>query len=190
MPPRKRKTVREIQAFLSEMDAVEGSPDLMSSVTDAVIAEATAWQQRPLESMDPVVFFDAVRVKIREERPCGARPCISRDVFACDSWGRRFPPVVASWRRAWPQVIPFFAFPPAVRRVIYTTNALERVHARVRHISKTRGHLPTDEAATKLIWLARRKITARWGEKAGTHWALARQPFAILFEDRFTHPAS
>jgi len=290
-------TVREIQAFLAEMYAVEVSPDLISSVTDSVVAEATAWQQRPLEPMYPVVFFDALRVKIRDEAtvrskavylalavlPNGTRDilgiwieqtegakfwmkvftdlkvrgcqdiliavtdglkgmsealaavfplttlqtCIvhlirhsldfasarerkllaaalrpiytagsaeaaadALDVFARSPWGTRFPTVVASWRRAWLQVIPFFAFPPAVRRVIYTTNALESVNARVRKIIKTRGHFPTDEAATKLIWLALRNITARWGGKASNYWHLAMQQFAILFEDRFTNSAS
>jgi putative transposase len=74
--------------------------------------------------------------------------------------------------------------------VIDTTNALESVHARVRKIIKTRGHFPTDEAATKLIWLALRNITARWGGKASNYWHLAMQQFAILFEDHFTNPAS
>jgi hypothetical protein len=69
-------------------------------------------------------------------------------------------------------VIPFFAFPPAIRRVIYTTNALESVHARLRKIIKTRGHFPHDEAATKLIWLALRNITAGWW-KAANYWHLA-----------------
>lgn len=290
-------TVREIQAFLAEMYAVEVSPDLISSVTDAVVAEATAWQQRPLEPMYPVVFFDALRVKIRDEAtvrskavylalavlPNGTRDilgiwieqtegakfwmkvftdlkvrgcqdiliavtdglkgmsealaavfplttlqtCIvhlirhsldfasardrkplavalraiytaanaeaaaeALDAFARSPWGTRFPTVVASWRRAWLQVIPFFAFPPAVRRVLYTTNALESVNARVRKIIKTRGHFPTDEAATKLIWLALRNITARWSSKAANHWHLAMQQFAILFEDRFTDARS
>ncbi len=73
-----------------------------------------------------------------------------------------------TWRQAWTHVIPFFAFPPEVRRVIYTTNALESVHARVRKIIKTRGHFPTDEAATKLIWLALRNITADWVRTATT----------------------
>src|SRR5204862_1599178 len=71
-------TVREIQAFLKEAYAVEVSPDLISAVTDAVVAEVTAWQSRPLEPMYPVVFFDALRVKIRDERRCAARPSISR----------------------------------------------------------------------------------------------------------------
>jgi putative transposase len=107
--------------------------------------------------------------------------------FAEGPWGRPFPTVVASWRRVWPHVIPFFAFPPAVRRVLYTTNALERVHARLRKILKTRGHFPTDEAATKLIWLALRNITANWG-KAANYWHLAMNQLAILYEDRFTRP--
>ncbi len=109
------------------------------------------------------------------------------DAFAHGPWGVRFPTVVAAWRRAWTHVIPFFAFPPAVRRVLYTTNALESVHARLRKIIKTRGHFPTDEAATKLIWLALRNITARWG-KAANHWHLAMNQFAILYEDHFTTP--
>ena len=268
-------TVREIQAFLLEMYAVEVSPDFISTVTDAVHTEVTAWQSRPLEPMYPVVFFDALRVKIRDEAtvrskavylalailPDGSRDilgiwieqtegakfwmkvftdlktrgcqdiliavtdglkgmsealaaiyptttlqtCIvhllrhsldfanwqerkslaaalrpvytaasadaagaALDVFAQGPWGTRFPTVVASWRRAWVHVIPFFAFPPAIRRVIYTTNALESVHARVRKIIKTRGHFPTDEAATKLVWLALRNITATWVRGART----------------------
>src|SRR5262249_23299408 len=83
--------------------------------------------------------------------------------------GQRFPTIVAAWRRAWTRVIPFFAFPPEIRRVIYTTNALESVHARLRKIIKTRGHFPNDEAATKLIWLALRNITATW-ERAAPSW--------------------
>ncbi len=71
--------------------------------------------------------------------------------FERDSWDERYPTTAAIWRRAWDRVIPFFAFPPAVRRVIYTTNAIESVNARLRKIIKTRGHFPSDDAATKLI---------------------------------------
>ena len=288
-------TVREIQAFLAEMYAVEVSPDLISTVTDAVHAEATAWQQRALEPMYPVVFFDALRVKMRDEGtvrskavylalavlPDGSRDilgiwveqtegakfwlkvftdlktrgchdiliavtdglkgmsealaavypattlqtCIvhlirhsldfatwkvrkelaaalrtiytaatadlaaaALEAFAAGPWGERYPPIVGSWRRAWPHVIPFFAFPPDVRKVLYTTNALESVHARLRKILKTRGHFPTDEAAIKLIWLALRNITATWGKEAN-FWRQARNQFAIVYGDRFTAPA-
>jgi transposase-like protein len=288
-------TVREIQGFLAEMYGVEVSPDLISTVTDGIVAEVTAWQSRPLEAMYPVVFFDALRVKIRDEatvrskaiylalavlpdgrreilglwieqtegakfwmkvftdlktrgcqdiliavtdglkgmsealtavypattlqtcivhlirhsldfanwkerkplakalRPIYAAPsaeaaAASLDDFERGAWGRKFPTVVASWRRAWTHVIPFFAFPPEVRRVIYTTNALESVHAQLRKIIKTRGHFPSDEAATKLIWLALRNITAKW-ERGGIHWKAAMNQFAILYEGRFTRPA-
>lgn len=284
-------TVREIQAFLADMYAVEISPDLISTVTDAVLAEVTAWQSRPLEPMYPVVFFDALRVKIRDEatvrskavylalgvRPDGTREilglwieqtegarfwlkvfadlhargcddiliavtdglkgmpealeasyprttlqtCIvhllrnslgyagwkerkalagalraiyraanaddgraALEAFAESPFGRRFPTVVALWRRAWPQVVPFYAFPLEVRRVLYTTNALESVHARIRKIIKTRGMFPTDEAATKLIWLALRNLTRRWTLPLRT-WHAALMHFALLYDDRF-----
>jgi putative transposase len=285
-------TVRDIQAFLTEMYAIEVSPDLISTVTDAVVAEVTEWQSRPLEPMYPVVFFDALRVKIRDDglvrskavylalavRPDGTRDmlgvwieqtegakfwlkvfndlktrgchdiliavtdglkgmsealevvypqttlqtCIvhlirnsldlagwkerkllaralrrvytaptaeaaaaALDAFAGTEWGRRFPSIVKAWRQAWTHVIPFFAFPPDVRRVLYTTNALESVNARVRKTIKTRGHFPSDEAATKLIWLALRNITRGWSQKAGRHWRAAIEQFAIVYEDRF-----
>ena len=287
-------TVREIQGYLSEMYTLQVSPELISKVTDAVMSEVTAWQSRALETMYPVVFFDALRVKIREdavvrskavylalgissdgskdilglwiENTEGAKfwlkvfndlktrgvndiliavtdglkgmpealgavfpattlqTCIVHlirnsldyaswkerkplaaaikpiytapsaeaaqaelDAFERGAWGNKFPTVAAAWRRAWDRVIPFFAFPPEVRRVIYTTNAIESVNARLRFDLKTRGHFPSDEAATKLIWLALRNITADWGRAANT-WKLAMNQFAILYEERFTQP--
>ena len=288
-------TVREIQAFLAEQYGTEVAPDFISSVTDSVMAEVTAWQARPLEPMYPVVFFDALRVKIREDAvvrnkaiylalgilPDGTRDilglwiegtegakfwmkvfndlktrgvadiliavtdglkgmaealgavfpattlqtCIVHlirnsldyaswkdrralavalktiytapsaeaalaqlDAFEQGDWGQRFPTVVAAWRRAWDKVIPFFAFPPAVRKVVYTTNAIESINARLRKIIKTRGHFPSDDAASKLIWLALRNITADWGN-AAQDWKTAMNQFAILYEDRFTRGA-
>jgi len=285
-------TVREVQSHLQEMYAIEVSPELISRVTDAVMAEVTAWQTRPLEPMYPVVFFDALRVKIRDEGTVrnkaiylalGLLPDGTRDIlglwientegakfwmkvytdlrtrgladiliavtdglkgipealgaiypattlqtcivhlirnsldyaswkerkalamaikpiytapgadaamaeleaFEAGPWGTKFPTVVASWRRAWTHVIPFFAFPPDVRRILYTTNAIESVNARLRKILKTRGHFPTDEAATKLIWLALRNITSDW-KRESNYWKSAMNQFAILFEDRFT----
>ena len=110
------------------------------------------------------------------------------DAFERGPWGRKFPTVVASWRRAWTHVIPFFAFPPEVWRMVYTTNALESVNAQVRKIIKTRGHFPNDEAATKLLWLALRNITAKWA-RGPIYWRAAMNQFAILYEGRFTKPA-
>ena len=111
------------------------------------------------------------------------------DTFARGDWGQRFPTIVALWRRAWGRVIPFFAFPPEIRRVLYTTNALESVHAQLRKIIKTRGHFPHDDAATKLIWLALRNITAKW-RRAGQTWRPAMNQFAILYGDRFLQPTT
>src|SRR5258705_118394 len=285
-------TVREIQGFLREMYAVDVSPDLISTVTDAIIEEVTAWQARPLDRVYAVVFFDALRVRIRDEGAVrvkavylalGVRTDGRRDILGlwieqtegakfwlkvftdlrargCEdiliavtdglkgmpealeaayphttlqtcivhlirhsleyaSWrdrkllaaalktiyapptedtalvalqafeatplGQRFPTVSAAWRRAWPHVIPFFAFPPAIRRLLYTTNALENVHRQLRKIIKTRGHFPNDEAATKLLWLALRNITVKWVAST-TGWDGAMNHFAILFAERFT----
>ena len=69
-------------------------------------------------------------------------------------WGDKYPSIAPSWRRAWQEVIPFFAFPPAVRKIIYTTNAIESLNRVIRKTTKTRGSFPTDAAATKLIYLA------------------------------------
>lgn len=289
-------TVREIRGFLAEQYGTEVSPEFISSVTDAVMAEVTAWQGRPLEPMYPVVFFDALRVKIREDGvvrnkaiylalgvlPDGTRDilglwientegakfwmkvfndlktrgvadiliavtdglkgipealaavfpattlqtCIVHlirnsldyaswkdrkslaaalkpiytapsaeaaaaelDALEAGPWGKRFPTVVATWRRAWDRVIPFFAFSAAVRRVIYTTNAIESLHSRLRKIIKTRGHFPSDDAATKLLWLALRNITADWG-RAAKEWKEAMNQFAIAYGERFTRPAA
>jgi len=88
------------------------------------------------------------------------------EAFEPSPSGQKFPAAVAAWRRAWDRFIPFFAFPPEVRRAIYTTNAIESIHARLRNIIKTRVHFPSDDAATKLIWLALRDITADWGRAA------------------------
>jgi transposase-like protein len=285
-------TVREIQGFLAEMYGVEVSPDLISTVTDGIVAEVTAWQSRPLERMYPVVFFDALRVKIRDEAtvrskaiylalavlPDGHRDilglwieqtegakfwmkvfsdlktrgcqdiliavtdglkgmsealaavypqttlqtCIvhlirpslefanwkerkplalalrpiyaavnaeaaraALDEFERGAWGRQFPTVVAAWRRAWTHITPFFAFPSDVRRLIYTTNALESVHAQLRKIIKTRGQFPNDDAAAKLIWLALRNITAKWA-RTSHYWRPAMNQFANLYEGRFS----
>jgi transposase-like protein len=289
-------TMREIQGFLLESYGVEVSPEFISSVTEAVMAEVTAWQSRPLEPMYPVVFFDALRVKIKEDavvrnkaiylalgvlpdgsrdilglwiegtegakfwmkvfndlktrgvgdiliavtdglkgmpealatvfpattlqtcivhlirnsldyaswkdrRPLAAaiRPIYTAasaeaaeaelDAFEQGPWGQRFPTVAAAWRRAWSHVIPFFAFPPQIRRVIYTTNAIESINSQLRKIIKSRGHFPSDDAASKLLWLALRNITADWG-RAAKEWKEAMNQFAILYEDRFTRTAT
>jgi transposase-like protein len=92
---------------------------------------------------------------------------------------------VQSWRRAWEQVIPFYAFAPEVRRIIYTTKEIESLHMQLRKIIKTRGHFPTDEAATKLIWLALRNVMKNRSRSARA-WISAMNQFALMYPDRFT----
>jgi len=285
-------TVREIQGYLLEMYGTEVSPEFISKVTDEVMAEVVAWQNRPLEPMYPVVFFDALRVKIRDDAvvrnkavylALGVLPDGSRDVlglwieqtegakfwlkvfndlktrgvadlliavvdglkglaeaievafpattvqtcivhlirnslnyatwkdrkavaaalrpiykaateagaraaleeFAAGAWGTKYPTIVQSWQRAWEHVIPFFAFPPEVRRVIYTTNVIESLHMQLRKIIKSRGHFPSDEAATKLLWLALRNVL-RKSVRSTREWKSAMNQFAILYGERFT----
>lgn len=104
--------------------------------------------------------------------------------FEDGSWGTKYPTIPASWRRVWEHVRTFFAFPSEIRRIIYTTNAIESLHMRLRKAIKTRGHFPSDDAALKLLWLALRNITAGWGTPA-REWTAAMNQFAIMFPERF-----
>ena len=285
-------TVREMQAHLEELYGVDVSPDLISTVTDAVLEEVTEWQSRPLRPLYPVVFFDALRVRIRDEGTVRAKAvylalgvapegtkeilglwieqtegakfwlrvmtelksrgvedvlvavvdgltgfpeaittvfpattvqtCIvhllrhsldfvtwqhrkavaaalkaiyraptaeaaraALDDFAASDWARKYPPIVPAWRRHWEQVIPLFAHPPEIRRMLYTTNAIESLHMQLRKALKIRGHFPNDEAATKLIYLVLRNISRRW-RQAPREWKAAMNQFAILYPERFT----
>ncbi|MCS6517409.1 transposase, partial [Burkholderia thailandensis] len=100
------------------------------------------------------------------------------------SWGTKYPPIAALWRRAWDQVIPFYAFAPDIRKIVYTTNAIESLHMQLRKIIKARGHFPSDEAALKLIWLALRNVVAKW--TGSRHdWKSAMTQFALLYPERF-----
>src|SRR6201997_1302813 len=98
-------------------------------------------------------------------------------------WGKRYPAIGQAWRRAWEHVVPLFAFPPAIRKMIYTTNAVESLNRSLRKIIKTRGSFPTDEAALKLLFLAIRNAGLRW--RRAVEWTTAMGQFAILFGDRF-----
>ena len=288
-------SVREIQGHLEQLYQVEVSPATISAVTDAVLEDVTAWQQRPLDRVYPVVIFDALRVKIRDEgvvrnkavylalgidrdgqkdvlglwieqtegagfwlrvmtelksrgvddilvalvdgligfpeaittvfpqaqvhhcvvhlvrqslayaswkdrkqiapalraiyrAPTEAAATAALETFAAGPWGMRYPAIGALWHRHWPYVRPVFAYPPEIRRMLYTTNAIESLHMQLRKIIKTRGHFPTDEAASKLLYLAIRNILIKW--KRGNHaWKAAMPHLAILFGSRFTDHA-
>jgi putative transposase len=284
-------TVREIQGHLAELYGIDVSPDLISAVTDAILDEIAEWQNRPLEAMYPLVFFDALRVKVRDEgtvrnkavyialavRADGRKEilglwieqtegakfwlrvmnelrnrgvedvliavvdglkgfpdaitavfplaqvqtCIvhlirnsldfvsykdrkavaaalkeiyrARDAdagaealtaFAAGEWGLKYPAIAISWRRHWSAVIPFFAFPGDVRRIIYTTNIIEALNAKLRRAVRTRGHFPSDDAALKLLFLVLNLAEREW-RMPPREWSMAKAQFAILFDDRF-----
>ena len=288
-------STRDIQAHIEEIYGIEVSPALVSAVTDAVLEAVTAWQNRPLEPTYAIVYFDALRVKIRDEGlvrnkavylaigitcagdkeilglwieqtegakfwlkvmnelkargcediliavvdglkgfpeaitsifpDCVVQTCIvhlirysmqfaswkerkalakalkpiysaasaeaaAAELAAFDDgpWGEKYPAVTASWRRRWEEVIPFFAFSPEVRRIIYTTNAIESLHSQVRKAIRNKGHFPSDEAATKLIYLALKNIMAKW-KRPPKEWHAAKAQLAIQFGDRFTMAA-
>lgn len=105
--------------------------------------------------------------------------------FAESPRGRKYPPIAQSWRRNWPEVIPFFAFPDDVRRIIYTTNAIESLNAKLRRAVRSRGHFPTDEAALKLLFLVLNLAAKKW-KMPPREWAMAKAQLVILLEDRFT----
>jgi putative transposase len=286
-------SVREIQAHLEQLYQVEVSPALISAVTDSVLEEVSAWQQRPLDRMYPVVILDALRVKIRDEgvvrnkavylalgidrdgqrdvlglwieqtegagfwlrvmtelknrgvedilvalvdglvgfpeaitavfpqtqvhhcvvhvvrqslayanwkdrkaigsalraiyrAPTEAAADMALAEFARGPWGTRYPAITALWQRHWPYIRPVFAYPTDLRRLLYTTNAIESLHMQLRKIIKSRGHFPTDEAATKLLFLALRNIRKKW--EGSVHvWTAALPHFAVLFGNRFTN---
>jgi len=282
-------TVREIQGHLEELYGIGVSPDLISRVTAEVLDEVKAWQSRPLDRLYPVVFLDALRVKIRDQgtvknkavylalgiRADGMKEVLGlwiqqtegakfwllvmnelknrglediliavvdglkgfpeaieavfpettvqtcivhllrnslkfvgfkdrkavaaalKEIYRAPnaetamesleefekSWSEKYPVIGRSWRQNWERVIPFFVFPPAVRQVIYTTNAIESLHSGVRKVIKNRGHFPSDEAATKLIYLALRNIAKKW-KMPSRSWKEALNQFAVMFEDR------
>ena len=266
-------TTREIQGHLEEMYQVEVSPSLISEVTDGVIEQVRAWQNRPLEPFYGVVFLDALYVKMRHEgrvenravyvalginlegrkdvlglwtsaaegakfwlnvltelRSRGVRDiylvcvdglkgfpaaiesiypkaqvqlCIvhmvraslnyvtwqdrkkvvadlkpiykavmadeaKRQLSEFESKWAKYPAISRLWREQWERVIPFFAFPEEVRKVVYTTNAVESLHMSLRKIIKTRGSFPSEEAAMKLLYLALTKVVAKW--ETVQHW--------------------
>ncbi len=284
-------TTREIRGHLADLYGMDVSPDLVSAVTEAVLDEVAEWQDRPLEPLYPLVFFDALRVKIRDEgtvrnkavyvalgvRADGRKEILGlwieqtegakfwlrvmaelknrgvEDVliavvdglkgfpeaitavfpraqvqtcivhlirgsldfvsykdrkavaaalkeiyratdadaaaaalgaFAGSGWGLKYPAIAMAWRRNWAAVIPFFAFPADVRRLIYTTNAVEALNAKLRRAVRTRGHFPNDDGALKLLFLVLNLAEREW-RMPPREWAMAKAQFAILFEERF-----
>jgi putative transposase len=106
------------------------------------------------------------------------------EAFDAGPWGRKYPVIAQTWRRHWAEVVPFYAFPAEVRRIIYTTNAIGSLNAKLRRAVRARGHFPHDDAALKLLYLVLNLASKDW-KMPQREWAAAKAQFAILFEDRF-----
>lgn len=287
-------TVRDIQAHIAEVYQVEISPELVSRITDAVLPELREWQSRPLDPIYPILYLDAIVVKVRTDGRVRNRPvyialgldlegrkhvlgmwlgagdegakfwlgvltelrnrgvadvlvvccdglsgfgdaieavwpqatvqtCVvhlirnsirycswkdrkkvaaalrpiyqaatpdaaqaALDQFSAD-WGRQYPAIVEVWGRNWERFTPFLDFDTAIRRIIYTTNAIESLNYQLRKVTKTRGHFPTDDAALKILYLAIRNISDQRGGELGTGshgWKQALNAFAVAFPGR------
>ncbi|MFI9724678.1 IS256 family transposase [Streptomyces sp. NPDC052396] len=287
-------SVRDIRSHLAGMYGVEVSADLISKVTDAVADELDAWQNRPLDAVWPIIYIDALRVKIRSgsvaSRPVYLAVGVDMDgckdvlglwageegegattwmtvlselrnrgvedvcIVACDglkglpeavtaTWpkatvqtcvihliraslrfaskqhharlvtelkdiytasteqaaeqaladfaagelGQRYPAIVRTWQAAWNEFIPYLAFPPEIRKVVYSTNLIESINARLRKATRNRGHFPSEQAALKVLYLAVRELItpkARDVNHVAPHWKKALNQFSLFFEDR------
>jgi len=157
------KTRGVADILIAVTDGLKGMPEALSAGFPAT-TQQTCIVHLIRNSLDYARWKDrkALAAALRPiyAAPSAEAALAALDAFEDGEWGRKFPTVVSAWRRAWDRVIPFLAFPPAIRRVIYPTNAIESVNARLRKIIKTRGHFPSDDAGRKPTWLALRNITA------------------------------
>lgn len=282
-------TTRELQDHLEEIYEVEVSPTLISRVTDAVLDDVKAWQNRPLDPVWPIVYLDAIHLKIRTDgrvqnravyvalgvnlagkkellglwigQSEGAkfwlnvltelqargvqdiliaavdgltgfpeaiesifpktevqlcivhmvrnslryvswkhRKAVARDLKAVysaatpeaaeqaltafeEKWSSQYPMASKSWRERWENVIPFFGYPEPIRKVIYTTNAIESLNAQLRKVTKKRGAFPTDDSVRKILYLAIKRAEKKWTMPI-RDWPAALNYFSIVFEGR------
>jgi putative transposase len=286
-------TTREIETYLAGVYGPGIGRDTVSRVTAAVLEDAKAWQTRPLEAVYPILYLDALVIKIRDgqavrnfacylaigvncdgerdvlglwfQRTEGAKFWLQvltelkqrgvEDVLVCcvdglagfpeaieavfpqtwvqtclvhqvrsslrfvpyrdrrpvaadlkriytavdrdhaerelerfaDKWDARYPMIAASWLEHWERIVPFLAFPPDVRRVVYTTNTIEALNRQIRKIIKTRGSFPSEDSARKLLYLAITRAQAKW--RHAYNWSSALVAFRIHFGDRLPDTA-
>ncbi len=286
-------TTRDVEAHLREIYGASVGRDTISRVTAAVLEDAKAWQARPLDSVYPIVYLDALVVKIRDGRAVRNHACYPavgvdtdgervvlgmwfqrtegakfwlavlselkqrglEDVLVCcvdglggfseaieavyprawvqtcsvhqirsslrfvpyrdrravaadlkriytatdrdhaeaelerfaGRWDAKYPMISASWLEHWERIVPFLAFPPDVRRVVYTTNPIEALNRQIRKIIKTRGHFPSEDSARKLLFLAITNAQRSW--RTTYNWSSALVSFRIHFGDRFPDTA-
>ena len=287
----KGMTTRDIQTHLTELYGLDVSPTLISNITDKIVHLATEWQNRPLETLYPIVFFDAIHYKVKDEI---SRRIVSKAAYTClavtlegkkdllglwigeaeganfwlgvltelrnrgvqdiliacidglkgfpdaietifpkteiqlcvihqirntlkyiaskdqrafmqqlktiytapteeaalekltlleETWGKKYPLALKSWKQNWPNLSTFFKYPQEIRTMIYTTNAVESVHRQFRKVTKARALFPHDDALKKMLFLAYRDLSKKWANPT-PNWAFVISQFSIIFDDR------
>jgi len=171
--------------FIACVDGLKGFPRAIETVFPKTTVQLcivhmvrgslsyVGWKERKLVAADLKSIYRAATVEEAERQ---------LEEFA-HKWDRRFPSISAMWRRNWQGIIPFFQFPPEVRKIIYTTNAIESLNMSLRRAIKTRGAFPSEDAALKVMYLALKNLTAKWQTVHG--WREALNCFSVLWEARF-----
>jgi len=287
----KGMTTRDIQTHIEEIYGLQVSPTLVSNITEKIVSIATAWQTRPLEAVYPIMFFDAIHYKVRDESKVvskAAYTCLGIDIngqkdllglwigeseganfwlsvitelrnrgvedilIACidglkgfpdaisstypgteiqlciihvlrntlryvatknqkevakdlkavysapteeaglaelekveEKWGKKYPLPLKSWKENWNNIATFFKYPEEIRKMIYTTNAVEALHRQFRKVTKSKSLFPNDDALRKMLYLAYRDLSKKWTMPV-RNWAFIISHFSIIFENRFT----
>ena len=173
--------------LIAVVDGLKGFPDAINAVFPQTIVQ-TCVVHLIRNSMDFASWKDRKPIAAELKKIYRAKDADAGkkalDDFDAGPWGKKYPAIAQSWRRYWEHVIPFFAFPAAVRRIIYTTNAIEALNAKLRRAVRTRGHFPSDEAAMKLLYLVLHQVTRKW-KMPPREWCEAKTQFAIMFDERF-----
>ena len=173
--------------LIAVVDGLKGFPDAITAVFPQAQVQ-TCIVHLIRNSLAFVSYKDrklvAAALKEVYKAADAASGAAALDIFADGPWGVKYPAIAMSWRRSWTAVVPFYAFSIDVRRIIYTTNAIEALNAKLRQAVRTRGHFPSDDSALKLLFLVLNLAEKEW-RMPPREWTMARAQFAILFEERF-----
>ena len=179
---------RDIEDTLREIYGAEISQGLVSRITDKILPEVNDWQNRPLDKIYPVVLFDGIVFNSRKDNKIISKCVysvlgINKEEFR-EKWNKKYPNILKSWDKNWSELTTFFEYPQEIRKIIYTTNAVESYHRMVRKFTKSKAIFPTDDSIRKIIYMSVKEISKKWTMPV-RDWGLAYSQLAIFFEDRF-----
>ena len=179
---------RDIEDTLREIYGAEIFQGLVSRITDKILPEVNDWQNRPLDKIYPVVLFDGIVFNSRKDNKIISKCVysvlgINKEEFR-EKWNKKYPNILKSWDKNWSELTTFFEYPQEIRKIIYTTNAVESYHRMVRKFTKSKAIFPTDDSIRKIIYMSVKEISKKWTMPV-RDWGLAYSQLAIFFEDRF-----